>query len=769
MKNKIQNRSLEVKVLLTVTAAAVLGLLPFFILSIQIQDQAEAIIALVAILGLFSIFLGILFTNKTKLFSALLAVFSPIIILAAIYIKGASLIYWIFPVVISSFYLLPTVVAGVFNALLITAACFMTYQQLDIFTLYRILITLILTNLFALAFSMFMRNKNQLLTASVNISQRRNNLLELIASSSKLSKALPAIVLDIEYDYPGAIGSILLLDESAKHLTIGAAPNLPEFFNQAIDGVAIGQGVGSCGTAAFTGKRVIVSDIATHPYWAPWAALAKKAKLAACWSEPIIDSAGNLLGTFAIYHDKISTPTARDFTLIEHVTNLARIAIERDKADQIIWQQANFDNLTNLPNRNLLHEHLMSAIANAQREKNQLAIIMLDLDNFKDVNDSLGHGTGDHLLIQSSKRIKSCLRKNDIVARLGGDEFIIVLVGTNTAEDIDNIGQKLLNTLAQPYNIEQKSIYCTASIGIALYPNDGLNIDALLRNADQAMYGAKVRGRNSLHYFTENMRTEFINRMEIIQDLRIAIAQQQFHMVYQPIVNLTNNKISKAEALIRWQHPEKGLIYPLDFIAIAEETGLIIEISEWIFNEVSKQVKHWRKTHCPDLMISINTSPVQYRNNGEQIAAWAESLNTQEIPHQAIAIEITENLLMENQSQVVKVLDKVRQQGLAISIDDFGTGYCSFSYLKNYTIDYLKIDNSFVQNISADNKDVALCQAIIVMANKLGIDVIAEGIETEQQKQLLIQAGCLLGQGYLLARPLAQEDFEQLLINGNSN
>ncbi|SEK86498.1 diguanylate cyclase (GGDEF) domain-containing protein [Colwellia chukchiensis] len=768
LKAKFINRSLEDKILLTLTATATLGLLPFLIFGFQLQDQLAKLIAATAIFGLSCIFIGLLFSRKTTIFSALLAIFTQIIILAAIYLKGANLIYWAFPAVVASFYLLPALLGGAFNSIMIVNVFFIANQQLDTVNLYRILITLVLTNLFALAFSMFMQKKNRLLSDNVTLSQSRNKLLELIASSNKLTTILSAIVKEIEYEFPNVRGSILLLDGSGKHLTLGAAPSLPDFFNQAVDGMTIGHGAGSCGTAAFTKKRVIVSDIANHPYWSAWKDLAKKANIAACWSEPIIDSNGTLLGTFALYHEKVATPTKRDFIAIEQITNIARIAIERERADNIIWQQANYDNLTLLPNRNLMHEHLMTAIANAQRDKSQLAVVMLDLDNFKDVNDSLGHSTGDKLLIQTSRRIKSCLRKNDIVARLGGDEFVIILVGTNSTADIDNIGQKLLSSLSQPYQIEQKSVYCAASLGIALYPNDADNIDALLRNADQAMYGAKARGRNSIHYFTEQMRTDFLKRMEIIQNLRSALNKQQFHMVYQPIVDLTNNKIIKAEALIRWQHPEIGAISPLDFIPLAEETGLICDISDWIFNQVSQQVKHWREHYCPELMISINTSPVQYRNQGRQITNWAELLKKQGLEQQAIAIEITENLLMENQSQVISVLDQVRQQGVAIAIDDFGTGYCSFSYLKNYTIDYLKIDKSFVQNMATDNKDAALCQAIIVMANKLGIDVIAEGIETEQQKQLLMQAGCHLGQGYLLAKPMKQQEFEQLLIQEQS-
>jgi diguanylate cyclase (GGDEF)-like protein len=768
MTVKMKHRTIEDKILLAITAAAILILFPFLIISVIALDKSQVIVDLVAVGGISIIFAGVWFTSRVKLFSGIFAVLTQVTILIGIYIKGPGLIYWLFPIIIAGFYLLPTIVASLLNGLIITIAFYFTYEQFDSFTLPRLIASFVVTNIFALIFSMFMQNKNRQLLEKDKINQLRNNILELIASSSKLSQVLPAVIKGIENELPNTMCSISLLDKTGQHLTAGAAPNLPDFYNEAIEGLAIGEGVGSCGTAAYTGKRVIVADIATHPYWSTWTELTQKAKLAACWSEPIIDNQGNVLGTFAIYHRKISTPNAFEFELIAQFANLARIAIEREKADQIIWQQANYDSLTNLPNRNLLHEHLISAIANAQRDKKQLVIAMLDLDNFKDVNDSLGHGAGDIVLTECSQRIKSTIRKNDIVARLGGDEFIIAFVGTTAPEDIDNIGQKLLNTLAQPYLIEEKNVYCTASIGLAFYPNDAMNIDSLLRNADQAMYRAKTRGRNGLHYFTENMRTDFLKRMEIIQDLRIAITEQQFHMVYQPIVDLANNQIIKAEALIRWQHPERGLISPLDFIPIAEETGLIVEISEWIFNEVSQKVKYWRNTCCPDLMISINTSPVQYRNEGEQITAWADSLIIQDIPPQAIAIEITENLLMENQAEVVNALDKVRQQGISVSIDDFGTGYCSFSYLKNYAIDYLKIDKSFVQNISSNNKDIALCEAIIVMAKKLNIKVIAEGIETEQQKQLLIQAGCDLGQGYLLARPLSNNDFEKLLIEQNN-
>ncbi|WP_085296918.1 putative bifunctional diguanylate cyclase/phosphodiesterase [Cognaticolwellia mytili] len=760
----MMRRSREDKILLTVTAFALLGLFPFLVLSVKAQDKVQIIIDLVAILGITVIFSGVWFTKKTQFYSGLLAIFIQITMIGAIYAKGAILIYWVFPIIIAGFYLLPTIIASILNALLIFIACFLTYTQFNDFELLRIIAALILTNLFSLAFSLFMKTRNQQLFNNEKLSRLRNNILELIASSAKLSEILPAILVSVEREYHDAKCSILLLDDSKKHLIIGAAPSFPDFYNEAIDGVEIGYGVGSCGTAAYTGKRVIVEDISSHPFWSPWTELAKRANLASCWSEPIIDNQGNILGTFAIYHKKISAPKAIDFILIEQFANLVRIAMEREKADKLIWQQANFDSLTHLPNRNLLYEHLIAAMKNAKRDDKQLAVAMLDLDNFKDVNDSLGHATGDALLVECSKRIKNSIRKNDIVARLGGDEFVVLFVG---AQFVENIVQKLLEKLAQPYELEQKNIYCSVSIGIAIYPNDALDRDTLLRSADQAMYGAKAQGRNNVHYFTENMRTDVLRRIEMVEDLRVALVKNQFHLVYQPITNLETEDITKAEALIRWQHPTKGLISPLEFIPLAEETGLIIEISDWIFYEVIRQVKRWRKNYCSNLKISINTSPIQYKNKGEQIINWIDALAQKKLAPQAIGIEITENLLMENQAEVVTVLDKIRLSGIAISIDDFGTGYSSFSYLKNFSFDYLKIDKSFIQNMSANSNDLALCEAIIVMAKKLNIKVIAEGIETEQQRQLLSTAGCDFGQGYLLDRPLSANDFEELLISNH--
>ncbi|MFT5637003.1 MAG: putative methionine-R-sulfoxide reductase with GAF domain [Cognaticolwellia sp.] len=338
----MKSRSLYDKILLSITATTILVLLPALISSIRTHDNVGIIIDLIAILGIAIIFSSVWYTSKPKFFSGLLIVFIQLTALTAIYIKGESLIIWLFPIIIASFYLLPTVAASLLNSLLIIIALFITYQQFDSFTLPRIIGSLILTNIFSLACSMFMKNKNRQLSEKDKVSQLRNNTLELIASSSKLSTILHSVIHNVENAYPEATCSILLLDKSGKHLVLGAAPSLPDFYNEAVEGITIGYGMGSCGTAAFTQKRVIVGDIPTHPYWVNWAKLAKKAQLGACWSEPIINDKGELLGTFAIYHRKISTPKDIDFILIEQVANLFCIVIERDKADSIIWQQANF-------------------------------------------------------------------------------------------------------------------------------------------------------------------------------------------------------------------------------------------------------------------------------------------------------------------------------------------------------------------------------------------------------------------------------------------
>ena len=433
---------------------------------------------------------------------------------------------------------------------------------------------------------------------------------------------------------------------------------------------------------------------------------------------------------------------------------------EKKKSDELIWRQANFDPLTGLPNRRMFYDRLDQDIKKAHRDGRLLALMFLDLDRFKEVNDTLGHGTGDLLLKKVANRLGSCVRETDTVARLGGDEFTVILSELDDPTSGERVAQEILRKLSTPFRLGNESAYISVSIGITLYPADATDIDTLLKSADQAMYAAKHQGRNRYSYFAPFMQEAAQMRMRISKDLRVALADNQFHLVYQPIVELATGAIDKAEALIRWQHPARGKIGPGIFIPVAEETGLINEISDWVFHEAATQVACWRTAQHPDFQISVNKSPAEFHRESHGQRAWLRHLQKLGLPGQSIVVEITEGLLLDVDDVVSNNLLAFRDAGIQISLDDFGTGHSSLSYLKKLDIDYLKIDQSFVSNLAPHTDDMALCEAIIVMAHKLGMKVIAEGVETAEQRDLLTAVGCDYGQGYFFSKPVSAEEFE---------
>ncbi|MFI3155396.1 MAG: EAL domain-containing protein [Methylococcaceae bacterium] len=436
---------------------------------------------------------------------------------------------------------------------------------------------------------------------------------------------------------------------------------------------------------------------------------------------------------------------------------------EKKRAEETIRTQANFDPLTELPNRRLFNDRLQQAIKKARRTNQKLAVMFIDLDQFKDINDTLGHSTGDFLLKEVAQRLKTCIRETDTLARPGGDEFTIILDELEELSSVERVAHSVLRSLMLPFQLGSDCCYISASIGITLYPDDAIVLDELLKKADQAMYAAKHQGRNRFCYFTPAMQLEAENRLRLTNDLRNALVNRQLWMAYQPIVELATGDIHKAEALIRWQHPVLGLISPAEFIPIAEDTGMIIEIGEWVFQQAADQVAKWCSEYNPRFQISVNKSPVQFHNNADNHDGWFEYLQYLGLPGACIAVEITEGLLLDALPIISEKLLAFRDAGMQISLDDFGTGYSSLSYLKKFDIDYLKIDRSFVSNISTNPTDRTLCEAIILMAHKLGMKVIAEGIETPEQQDFLLQAGCDYGQGYLFSRPIPAEKFELLL------
>jgi len=433
-----------------------------------------------------------------------------------------------------------------------------------------------------------------------------------------------------------------------------------------------------------------------------------------------------------------------------------------------IRQQANFDSLTGLYNRHKFYEILSEEIEIAKEHEESFALFFLDLDEFKEVNDTLGHGVGDALLRRVANRLRNRVRSRDIVARLGGDEFTIIISNVEKMDSVKAIAKNVCESISAEFKIQGHSINVSTSIGITCFPHDADTDEEILINADQAMYASKNNGRNRYTFFTDSMRDARIERSQTLQDLRIAVDTDQLELFYQPIVDFRTGKVVKAEALIRWHHPEKGLVFPGTFIELAEESGIIHEIGEWIFESAAHQAAEWRKTYETDFQISINTSPIQYRDNGINVLAWDNYLTANNIDGSAIIVEITEGLLMESSHGVKNKLLALRDNGIEVAIDDFGTGYSSLSYMKKFDIDYLKIDQSFIATLSPDSEDLALCEAIIVMAHKLGCKVVAEGIETMNQYQLLKDADCDAGQGYLFSKGLPAGEFEKLLIKEQS-
>ena len=461
-------------------------------------------------------------------------------------------------------------------------------------------------------------------------------------------------------------------------------------------------------------------------------------------TNPIFDGAGTYVGALAL------------------VTDIT----DRRESSALIWHQANFDELTGLPNRHMFMDRLRQEVKKAERGGAFLALVFLDLDHFKEVNDQFGHPTGDALLVEAARRIAACVRASDTLARLGGDEFTVILAGIDRVGSVERIAQELVATLARPFELNGERICVSASVGVALYPPDAGNVSDLLARADQAMYASKKAGRNRFSYFTPDLQDAALARQTIAADMRAAIAARQFEIVYQPIICLATGTVRKAEALLRWRHPSRGLLGPAEFIPFAESNGLIVEIGDWVFREAARQVQLWQRTIHPAFQVTVNKSPVQFRRDVSLYQVWFDYLTELGLPPESIVIEIAESVLLEGADKVVERLRKYRAMGLLVALEHFGTGYSSLSQLKRFDIDFVKIDQSFVATLDADDGELALCEAIIAMAHKLGLKVVAEGVESNRQRARLEDAGCDYAQGYVIARPMQAAELEAMARAG---
>jgi diguanylate cyclase (GGDEF)-like protein len=428
-----------------------------------------------------------------------------------------------------------------------------------------------------------------------------------------------------------------------------------------------------------------------------------------------------------------------------------------------LYNQANFDLLTGLPNRVLVRDRLSQAILYAERSKLQVAVLFLDLDRFKAINDTLGHMHGDKLLGLAAKRLSECVRVNDTVSRVGGDEFLIILTLMNEEKNTIEIARKCLKALNEPFLIQGHKFSISVSIGISFYPRDGIDAETLIRNADIAMYHAKELGRNNFQYFTQEMNEKVQARLKVENYLRNALTQNELYVLYQPIVNLTTMRIVGAEALMRWNHPQLGSILPTDFISVAEESGMIVSMGEWILKIACQQMSEWRKQKLDILYVSVNLSARQFKqaNLHEKIQI---ILKETELNPGSLAVELTESVIMDDIEENIKSLNKMKKMGIMIAIDDFGIGYSSLNYLKKLPVDKLKIDISFIKDIMLSVDGAAITAAIIALANKLNLEVIAEGVEDQEQLNFLIKHECDEVQGFYFSEPLDKEAFTQLLI-----
>ena len=718
----------------------------------------------------------------------------------------------------------------------------------------------------------------------------RAAVLDGVVTSQPLPAILDMVARCLEDLVPEMRVSILLLDANSGRLHVGAAPRLPDFYNAAVDGLLIGEGRGSCGTAAFRGGRVIVEDITQHPYWRGFREVASRAGLRACWSVPFKDTGGQVLGTFASYHATPHTPDQDELDLVEEFSRITGLAVQKVRAEaalrqssavfestrdgvvittleprivavnpayseitgysadavigrnpgllrsgrhdrafyQAMWaslkrlgywqgeiwnRRANgevypqwltlstvrdeagepshfvgvftdltqlkrseqqlehlthYDPLTDLPNRLLVQSRLEHAIEQARRHRSKVGVLFVDLDRFKNVNDSLGHPAGDELIQAVAARLRGGLRDEDTLARLGGDEFLVVIENLESADEAANVASKLTQRVQSPFCVAgAHEVIVSASIGISLYPDDGDSATGLIQHADAALYQAKARGRDSFCFYSSALTAAVSERMQMEMGLRRALERGELLIHYQPLVSLEGARVG-AEALLRWQAPGEALVRPDRFIPLAEETGLIVPIGAWVLREACRQARAWLDAGLDLGVVSVNLSVRQFheRNLSSLVA---DVLHETGLPAARLELEITESALMDDVEQAVQTLQSLREIGVGLAVDDFGTGYSSLAYLKRFPIGKLKIDQSFVRGIATDDSDRAIVTATVAMANSLGFATTAEGVETEAQLDILRALGCGAYQGYLFSRPVDATTFARLPCFGGAN
>ncbi|MES2104229.1 MAG: EAL domain-containing protein [Pseudomonadota bacterium] len=590
----------------------------------------------------------------------------------------------------------------------------------------------------------------------------QNRLLQLIGSGEELLSILEAVCQFVEKLNPHWRCGIQLLNDDRRSFSRLVGQNFPEILKSQLHGMTVSKGNGVWSEAVINASPVWLEDLQLAPEMQFINALEKLSDFVSCGAWPIMGKNGQLLGTFTLFFTMRARLSDEDMVLMGITTDIASIAIEDRRSEEKILKLAHYDDLTGLPNRFLYHQHLAKSLAHAERNRSQLAVFFVDLDRFKNINDTFGHDEGDTVLRNIARRFKGCLRESDTVARVGGDEFILLVDQFDSPMDLSDIAGKLLVESALPFDIRGQECQLSASIGIATYPADGKDAQTLLKNADIAMYRAKNRGKDNYQFYASEMNVHTVERLAFEARLRRALERREFVVYYQPKLDIATGRIVGAEALVRWNHPERGILLPLEFITLAEEAGLIGRLGMLVLDIACRDVLAFQAVDKSFGRVAINLSGAQF-NDANLLADVQSVVEFWRVNPRSIEFEITESMVMHNRDQAIVLMDGLKAAGFTLSIDDFGTGYSSLAYLKRFPVDSVKIDRSFIKDIPEDPNDTAIVLAIVAMAHTLGLKVIAEGVETATQLHTLADSSCDEYQGFYFSKAIPENEFAALL------